>query len=109
MLTGIRTGKVRIARFDEITERGTWRPPHSGKHKRSLKWPFEVPLSPRALEIVTEMRRVSKGDYVFTGHSGYRPIEEKGQRRGRCTLAPDYAVHALRASSRDLADKQTTA
>jgi integrase len=39
LLTAIRLDKVRTARRDQFDlKRGVWRPPHTGKHKRSLRW-----------------------------------------------------------------------
>jgi integrase len=108
LLTVIRTGKVRMARFDEIDpKRGMWKPPHTGKHKRSLKWPFEVPLTPRMLKIVAEMRKTSESDYIFAGRTGVNPIGEKEMRKVMNKLAPAYDVHALRSSFRDWLGEET--
>lgn len=107
LLTVIRTGKVRMARFDEITKRETWKPPHTGKHKRSLKWPFEVPLTPRMLKIIAEMRKASEGDYIFAGCTGVNPIGDKEMRKVMNKLAPAYDVHALRSSFRDWLGEET--
>jgi integrase len=109
LLTVIRPGKVRMARLNEIDlKRGTWKPPHTGKHKRSLEYPFEVPLSPRALKIVAEMRKTSDGEYIFAGRTGTNPIGEKEMLKVLRRLAPDYDVHGLRSSMRDWLGEETT-
>jgi integrase len=106
LLTAIRRGKVRDARFDELTDKGTWKPPHTGKHKRSMEHPFEVPLPLRALEIVKEMKRCADGDYIFGGRSDGRiGPNEIGKLMKR--LAPGYDVHGLRSSFRDWIGEET--
>jgi integrase len=98
-----------MARLNEIDlKRGTWKPPHTGKHKRSLEYPFEVPLSPRALKIVAEMRKTSDGEYIFAGRTGTNPIGEKEMLKVLRRLAPDYDVHGLRSSMRDWLGEETT-
>lgn len=107
LLTAIRSGKARMARLDEIDpKRGTWRPPHTGKHRRSLRWQFEVPLSPRALRIVEEAGK--DGDYVFAGRFSGRPIGENEMRKVMAKLAPAHDVHGLRSSFRDWVGEETT-
>jgi integrase len=73
ILTVSRAGAARLARFDQIdVKSAVWR---TVRPVRSLKdQPALVPLTPRALEIVEEMR-ASSSAFIFSGGSD-KPLKE---------------------------------
>jgi integrase len=64
ILTGMRSNAVRFARFDEFDLAGSvWTVPQS--RMKSLQRDHRIPLGPRAVEIVQELR--TDGEFVFGG------------------------------------------
>ncbi|PZU44640.1 MAG: integrase [Sphingomonas sp.] len=62
LLTAVRTKETRFMRWEEI-DGAMWRiPPERMKMKR----PHIVPLSKQALEVLAEVRKLSRGDLVFS-------------------------------------------
>lgn len=107
VLTAARSNEVRGARWPEINfaER-TWTiPPErmkSGKEHR-------VPLSSRAIEILTELQGVRVNDFVFPGVKPGRPVNNATLhvllgRMGR----DDVTVHGFRSTFRDWAAETTS-
>ena len=73
ILTVSRAGAARVATFDQIdASSAVWRIPAAQlKDARFRKGePFVVPLAPRALEIVEEMRANSRVPYIFSAMDG---------------------------------------
>jgi integrase len=80
ILTGMRSNAVRLARFDEFDLIGhKWVVPQG--RMKSLKRDHSIPLGPRAVEIVRELRNTSDGEFVF---GGTRP----GSKNGVAKLLP---------------------
>jgi integrase len=75
ILTVSRAGAARLARFDQVDVRtAVWRPEQL-KDARSRKGrPFNVPLAPRALEIVEAMR-ASTSPFIFSD-GGDEPLSD---------------------------------
>jgi integrase len=104
ILTAARTGETMGARWDEISD-DLWTVPaarmKAGKEHR-------VPLSGPALALVQAVYDRRMGDYVFSGHSGQKPIG-----RAAMTLimkrldAGDYTVHGFRSAFRDWCAEET--
>jgi integrase len=99
ILTAARTSEVTGARVEEITDT-TWSIPASRmKSGRAHR----VPLSPRALAIVNELRNDS--GFLFRGaHGG---LTESTMRVLLARIAPEVTVHGFRSTFRDWAAEQT--
>jgi integrase len=106
ILTAGRSGEVRGAFWQEIDEEaGVWTvPPHRMKWHREHR----VPLVPRALEIIAEMRSHRSSEYVFRGARANRPLSEMSfgmlLRRGGHGA---FTTHGFRSSFRDWAGEAT--
>jgi integrase len=79
-------------------------PPHRMKWHREHR----VPLVPRAIEIVAEMRAIRSSEYVFPGARPKRPLSEMSfemllRRAGQDEFTP----HGFRSSFRDWAGEET--
>lgn len=64
LITGQRTGEARQMLFSEIDEDYIWNIP---AEKTKNGQAHDVPLSPMAIEIIEEMKKRTKGPYVFPG------------------------------------------
>jgi len=74
ILTGMRSNAVRLARFDEFDPvEHKWVVPQG--RMKSLKRDHSIPLGPRAVEIVQELRDETDGEFVF---GGARPGSKNG-------------------------------
>jgi integrase len=100
LLTGARKSEVLTVTWDQFDfERGAWtKPSHHTKQKRR----HTVPLSPPALQLLTEIKARSESDYVFPSprRTG-RPLREiKMAWRAICEKAKlkDFRIHDLRHS-----------
>jgi integrase len=102
ILTAVRSGEVRGARWSEI-DGGVWTiPPERTKTHREHR----VPLCSRALEILDEMRAVRTGDLVFEGLRGAISIQGLLYmllRLGRKGIT----VHGFRSTFRDWCGART--
>jgi len=106
ILTSARTGEVIGATWNEIDMQAkVWTVPaariKAGKEHR-------VPLSPRALEILDEMRLFGTDGYVFPGQRRGRPLSNMAflmllKRMGR----PDLTAHGFRSTFRTWASEAT--
>src|SRR5262249_2355049 len=100
ILTAVRTAEAIGMRFSEINDSGdTWTiPPARTKgHKE-----HRVPLSPRAQEILAEMRALDTGSvYVFAGRSLRKPIGNSALFHLLQRLRPGLTVHGFRSTFRD--------
>lgn len=106
ILTAARTGEVIGARWDEFDlQAKVWTVP--GDRMKAGR-PHEVPLSPRALEIIKGMQALRLGDYVFPGRRPRDPLSNMAmlallKRMGRS----DLTAHGFRSTFRDWAAEQT--
>lgn len=103
ILTAARTGEVIDARWSEI-EGKVWIIPatrmKAGREHR-------VPLSQRALEILSEIDHGRTGDFVFPGSRRGRPISNMAMRMTARRAGIDYTVHGFRSAFRDWAGECT--
>ena len=99
VLTACRSGEVRLATWDEIDlDSATW---EIAASRMKAKRAHRVPLAPRALEILTEAKKLS-GDsgLVFPGRRGTALSESTFARLLR-GLRVDAVPHGFRSSFRD--------
>jgi integrase len=110
LLTATRTGEVLGAKWTEIDlDVRTWTiPPERLKTGRKTRQPFVIPLSPRALAILADMRPVSSGDHIFPGRFDGKPLSGPAffklltKRMGLAITA-----HGFRSTFRDFAGDKT--
>jgi integrase len=105
ILTAARAGEVLGATWSEIDiEARVWTVP---AHRMKAGLPHSVPLSDRALEILTEIGEAKISDAVFPGRSAgalnHGALLETLQRSG----AADFTVHGFRSAFRDWAGNET--
>jgi integrase len=100
ILTAARSGEIRGATWNEINEgEALWIVPASRmKGNREHR----VPLAPRALEILAELRMLGRGEFVFPGGKPGKPLsvmalEMQMRRLGRDAFTP----HGFRSAFRD--------
>ena len=105
ILTAARTGEARFARWSEIKlVHGFWLVP--GERMKSGK-EHRVPLSDRALAILTELPREAGSDAVFPGRSNGGFINQDAMADVLAKLRPDVTVHGFRSTFRDWAAETT--
>jgi integrase len=100
-LTAARTGEARGATFDEIdTEAKTWTVP---AERMKAGREHVVPLSDRALAIVTAMKQRATGQLLFGGGVDGRPVSDTAMTKALRLASPDKAatLHGLRSMFRD--------
>jgi len=98
ILTGLRSGSVRGARWDEIDlDTGIWTVPGNRmKHGRE----FRVPLSPSALALLDSMPR--SGAFVFPGRKADSPQSDMTLTAVlRRMERDDISIHGFRSTFRD--------
>jgi integrase len=106
ILTAARTGEVIGARWDELDlEAHTWTIPVS---RTKTGREHRVPLSPAAVAVIEEMRKVAQNDFVFPGAKRDQPISDMRmfdllRRMGR----GDLTVHGFRSTFRDWTAEMT--
>ena len=108
ILTASRRGEALGARWDEISAE-VWTVPaermKSSKKNKTGK-AHRVPLSPRALAIVEEMRLVKQNEYVFPG-TRRETVGETPLRELLLRLGLSVTTHGFRSSFRDWCSEQT--
>lgn len=106
ILTAARTGETVGARFEEVDlETAVWTVP--GERMKAGR-PHRVPLSPRAVEIVGQMRARRLNDYVFPGVHDRRHMSTATMTKALATAGGGaFTVHGFRSSFRDWAAEQT--
>ena len=105
VLTAARAGEVRFATWSEFDlDAREWRIPGS---RMKAGREHRVPLSDRAVEILTEARALGDGDGpVFASRRG-RPLSETALPRLMTRLGIDAVPHGYRASFRMWAQERT--
>jgi integrase len=106
ILTAARSGEVLGARWNEFdVHRAVWTVP---AERMKAAREHRVPLSPRALRIVTDLEDSRTSDFVFSGEKAGRPLSgmslEMVLRRMKVEGA---TVHGFRSSFRDWAAECT--
>ncbi|MEP6343794.1 MAG: integrase arm-type DNA-binding domain-containing protein [Maricaulaceae bacterium] len=106
ILTATRTSEALKSTIDEFNlENAIWTLPETRmKSGRS----HAVPLSPRAVEIITEMRSSSISQYIFPGNKAKRPLSNMSMSMLlRRMEYEDITVHGFRSTFRDWAGDRT--
>ena len=106
ILTAARTGEVIGAQWGEIDlEAAVWTvPPNRMKASKEHR----VPLSPRAMELVNELRKTWQSEYVFPGGRRGKPLSNMALLATLKRMArSDLTAHGFRSTFRDWAAEQT--
>jgi integrase len=96
ILTGMRSEAARWARFDEFdVAAAVWTVPQG--RMKALGRDQRIPLGPRAVELVRELRANTNGDFLFPGAAGARPIgmNEVGKLLPQLLKAMGHDSHAV--------------
>ena len=107
ILTACRSGEVLGARWEEIDlDKAVWVIPGSrmkaGKEHR-------VPLSARAVAILTALQEMRTSDFVFPGNASGKPLSGMAMAMQlRRMKADDITVHGFRSTFRDWASETTS-
>lgn len=106
-LTFVRPGELRHAEWSEIDfEKAEWNIP-AGKMK--MKQPHLVPLSKQAIEVLTEMKKLTgEGQYVFPGRTSARPMSDNAilaALRNMGFEKSEMSGHGFRAMARTILDE----
>jgi integrase len=107
ILTATRSGEVLGATWSEIDlDRKVWSIP---KERMKAGQAHSVPLSGRAVELLSALKEAATGDYVFPGEKSGKPLSNMSMamfmRRLKVT---DVTVHGFRSSFRDWCGDATT-
>lgn len=107
VLTAARSGEVREARWDEIDIAAmVWDIPAS---RMKMKRPHRVPLSPRAITVLSEAEALADGSgLVFPGTKVGRPLSDMTLSKLVKELGFKVDVHGFRTSFRTWAQERTT-
>lgn len=109
ILTGVRSGPLRFAREEQI-ESNIWTIPASLiKGRKGQTTDFRVPLSPEALEIVGQARRISKNGFLFPNLTGRNVISDATMARLMERRGLEARPHGFRSSLRDWLAETTNA
>jgi integrase len=106
ILSAARTGEVIGAKWDEFDiDTALWTIPGT---RMKAKREHVVPLSPRAIEILTPLRSARTDDFVFPGGKAHKPLSNMAmavllKRMKRL----DITVHGFRSTFRDWAGETT--
>ncbi|MGH1464777.1 MAG: tyrosine-type recombinase/integrase [Cognatishimia sp.] len=106
ILTASRSGEVRLAEWSEIDlKNAVWtRPALRMKAKKEHR----VPLSPRALEVLSEAQKLSSGEgLVFPGTKQGKPLSDMTLSKQVKALGYDVDVHGFRTSFKTWAQERT--
>ena len=106
ILTASRSGEVRLAEWSEIDlDQAIWtRPAHRMKAKKEHR----VPLSPRALEVLIQARKLGSGDgLVFPGTKLGKPLSDMTLSKLTKALGYNVDVHGFRTSFKTWTQERT--
>ncbi|WP_323769031.1 tyrosine-type recombinase/integrase [Antarctobacter sp.] len=108
ILTAARSGEARNAVWSEVDlGAGIWTVPAD---RMKSKREHRVPLSPRAVEILTAARGFSDGsELIFPGTKRGRPLSDMTLSKLTKELGFDVDIHGFRTSFRTWAQEQTDA
>jgi integrase len=106
-LVFVRPGELRHAEWEEIDlENAEWNIPGS---KMKMKEPHLVPLSRQAIEILTELKKLTgAGRYVFPGRTSERPMSDNAilaALRNMGYAKEEMSGHGFRAMARTILDE----
>jgi integrase len=106
ILTASRSGEVRLAEWSEIDlDQALWtRPAHRMKSKKEHR----VPLSPRAVDVLSEARKFGSGEgLVFPGTKYGKPLSDMTLSKLTKALGYDVDVHGFRTSFKTWTQERT--
>jgi integrase len=104
ILTAVRTGEARFARWSEIDmEAHIWVIPAS---RMKAGQEHRVPLARRAIELLEELAENRHNDWIFPGRLRNAPIGENAMFH---LMPHGMTVHGFRSSFRDFAGNETNA
>ena len=107
ILTATRSGEVRLATWPEIDlARGIWTIPAA---RMKGKVEHIVPLSKRAVEVLTAARGLGEGDLVFPGAKAGRPMSDMTISKLIKELGFNADIHGFRTSFRVWSQERTNA
>ncbi len=106
-LVFVRPGELRHAEWEEINlENAEWNIPGS---KMKMREPHLVPLSRQAIEILTELKKLTgAGRYVFPGRTSQRPMSDNAILATLRRMGYDkdeMSGHGFRAMARTILDE----
>lgn len=107
-LTATRSSEVREAVWAEVDlEKAVWTIP---AERMKMDKEHRVPLTARAVELLTAQKQRATGDLVFGGDRIGRPISDTAMTKSLRRASPDKAatLHGLRSSFRDWAGDETS-
>jgi len=111
ILTASRSGEVRLARWEEVDlDRAEWNIP---AERMKAKKAHRVPLSDRAVEILTEARRLGQAmgntsGLVFPGAKAGKPMSDMTLTKMVKAMGYDVHVHGFRTTFKVWAQERTT-
>lgn len=107
ILTATRSGEARGATWEEIDlDRKIWTIPANRMKAGKL---LRVPLSPRAIEIVQDVQKQSKSEYIFPSTKGRTPLSDMAFGKVLKTYGGEkFTTHGFRSSFRDWVTEATT-
>lgn len=107
ILTAARSGEVRLATWQEIDlERRLWTIP---AQRMKGKAEHVVPLSDRAIAVLTDARALGESELVFPGAKAGRPMSDMTMSKLIKELGFDADVHGFRTSFRVWVQERTSA
>jgi len=106
-LTFVRPGELRHAEWPEIDfEKAEWNIPAD---KMKMKQPHLVPLSKQAIEILSELKKLTgSGKYVFPGRTSQRPMSDNAILAALRYMGfekTEMSGHGFRAMARTILDE----
>jgi len=105
ILIAARSGEVLGAQWDEIDlDKQVWTIPAS---RMKAGREHRVPLSPRAVEIVDEMAKLSREGYLFPGPQRGKPLSSMAMAMLLRRMKSEVTVHGFRSTFRDWASEET--
>lgn len=103
ILTACRTGEAIGARWDEV-DGDLWTIPAA---RMKAKRPHRVPLTPRCIAILDELRQMGS-EWVFPGQRRGRPLSNMAMLELLRRLEVDATTHGFRSTFRDWAGDHTS-
>ena len=109
LLTWLRTTEVALGEWSEVDwVEQIWTIPAQRQKKKTIPEPHEVPLSPRALEVLRRLQALSNGSrYVFPSADPSKPVSNMTFLMALKRLGQTETVHGFRSTGRTWADEET--
>lgn len=105
ILTVSRTSECMGAKWSEVNfNEKYWLVP---AERMKAKKEHKVPLSPRALGILEQMRSISEGEFIFPGRTKNKPLSNMAFLSLLRRMKYDVTAHGFRSSFRDWAEERT--